>query len=79
MVTLVDIAQAAGVSKATVSRALREDPTLAITEETRERILRAARELGYKVREEKKKNKELSIVVIHKEDHFNTKWNNSFN
>lgn len=78
MVTLVDIAQAAGVSKATVSRALREDPTLAITEETRERILRAARELGYKVREEKKKNKELSIVVIHKEDHFNTKWNNSF-
>lgn len=78
MATLVDIAQAAGVSKATVSRALREDPTLAITEETRERILGAAKALGYKVKEEKKKNRELSIVVIHKEDHFNTKWNNSF-
>ena len=78
MATLLDIAQAAGVSKATVSRALREDPTLSITDGTRERILAAARELGYKIKEEKKKNRELSIVVIHKEDHFNTKWNNSF-
>ena len=55
MATLLDIAQAAGVSKATVSRALREDPTLSITDGTRERILAAARELGYKIKEEKKK------------------------
>ena len=78
MATMADIAQAAGVSKAAVSRALREDPTLSITDETRERILKAAQELGYKVKEGKKKSRELSIVVIHKEDHFNTKWNNSF-
>ena len=46
MATLVDIAQAAGVSKATVSRALREDPTLATTAGTRARILGAAEALG---------------------------------
>ena len=55
MATLVDIAQAAGVSKATVSRALREDPTLAITEETRERILGAAKALGYRLRKRRKR------------------------
>lgn len=78
MSTLADIAHEAGVSKSTVSRALREDSTLSITDETRERILEAARQLGYKIKEEKKKNRELSLTVIHKEDHFNTKWNNSF-
>lgn len=78
MATLLDIAQAAGVSKATVSRALREDPTLSITGETRRRVFEAARDLGYKVKKEKKKEREQLIVVIHKADHFNTKWNNSF-
>ena len=78
MATLVDIAREAGVSKATVSRALREDPALSITAETRERIFEAARKLDYKIKEEKKKSRELSIAVIHKKDHFDTKWNNSF-
>lgn len=43
--TLVDIAVASGVSKATVSLVLRNNPS--IPERTRERVLQAARELGY--------------------------------
>lgn len=47
MVTLKDIAIRAGVSNATVSRVLNEDPTLSVREETRERILAIAEELRY--------------------------------
>jgi LacI family transcriptional regulator len=44
-VHLSDIARKVGVSKMTVSRALREDPV--VSETSRRRILAAARELGY--------------------------------
>ena len=44
-VTMADVAAAAGVNKGTVSRALRGDKR--ISNETRERIWRIARELGY--------------------------------
>jgi LacI family transcriptional regulator len=43
--TSFDVARAAGVSQPTVSRALRDDPNVAA--ETRERVHRVARELGY--------------------------------
>jgi DNA-binding LacI/PurR family transcriptional regulator len=44
-----DIAAAAGVSQSTVSRVLNEVPTaVPIAAETRERVVRAARELGYR-------------------------------
>ncbi len=43
--TIRDVAQKAGVSPATVSRVLNERP--GISEETRARVLQAARELGY--------------------------------
>jgi LacI family transcriptional regulator len=46
-VTLLDVAQRAGVHKATAARALNRDPR--ITGETREKVERAASELGYRV------------------------------
>src|SRR5210317_2135990 len=42
---LSDIAKKVGVSKMTVSRALREDPSVA--ESTRKKVQQAAEELGY--------------------------------
>lgn len=47
MVTIKHIAEAAGFSNATVSRLLNNDPTLSVTEETRNKILQAAEDLGY--------------------------------
>ncbi len=44
-VTLNDVAQKAGVSKMTASRALRDEPN--VSEEAKRRILKAARQLGY--------------------------------
>lgn len=48
MATLKDIASLAQVSQATVSRVLNQDPTICVAEETRRRILQAARDLGYR-------------------------------
>ena len=47
MATIKSIAQAAGVSAATVSRVLNYDETLSVTDETRRRILETAAELDY--------------------------------
>ena len=47
MVTLKEIARMAGVSPATVSRVLNQDPTLSVTEDTRQRVLHTAQKLGY--------------------------------
>ena len=48
MATLKDIAQIAGVAQGTVSRILNQDPTLCVTGETRERVMRITESLGYK-------------------------------
>lgn len=48
MATLKEIASIAGVSQATVSRVLNQDPSLSVTEETRKRVLQTARDLGYR-------------------------------
>lgn len=48
MATLKDIATEAGVSLATVSRVLNDDPTLNVKEETKHRILEIAEKLEYK-------------------------------
>ena len=45
MTTIKDIARWANVSPATVSRILNDDPTLNVLPETKERVLRAAKEL----------------------------------
>lgn len=46
--TLKDIAKAAGVSTATVSRVLNNKLTVSVTDATRQRVLQSAKELGYK-------------------------------
>lgn len=48
MATLKEIAHIAGVSSATVSRVLNQDPALSVTDKTRERVLQTAKELGYR-------------------------------
>lgn len=48
MATLKDIAKEAGVSQATVSRVLNGDPSISVTQETRETIMLTAKRLGYK-------------------------------
>lgn len=57
MVRLKDIALQASVSSATVSRILNRDDSLAVTEETREKVLRIADELGYQPSAKKRKNR----------------------
>ena len=44
--TIIDVAERAGVSRQTVSRAMNDQP--GISAATRERVLRAARELSYR-------------------------------
>lgn len=48
MATIKEIADLAGVSSATVSRVLNQDPSLSVTKETRQRVLEVSKELGYK-------------------------------
>jgi LacI family ebg operon transcriptional repressor len=54
MATLKDIATEAGVSLATVSRVLNDDPTLSVKEETKRRIFEIAEKLEYKTSSSKK-------------------------
>lgn len=56
MATLKDIAAEAGVSLATVSRVLNDDPTLSVKEETKHRIFEIAEKLEYKTSSSKKLN-----------------------
>jgi LacI family transcriptional regulator len=58
MATIKDIAEVAGVSQGAVSRILNNDTTLSVSATTREKVLTAANELGYKsVAERYKKNR----------------------
>lgn len=59
MATLKDIAAKAGVSPAAVSRILNNDESLSVTESTRQKVLKTARELNYI----KKKNALTSLTV----------------
>ena len=70
MTTIKDIANRSKVSTATVSRVLNNDETLAVTEETRQRIFQIAEELGYKtvknrrIEKNSKKDNPLRIGVL---------------
>lgn len=61
MATLKDVAQQAGVSQAAASRILNQDPSLSVTEETRNRVLGAAAALNYKKAGSRMEKKSRSI------------------
>lgn len=65
MATIKDIAQAAGVSSATVSRVLNQDTSLSVSKKTRQKILQTAEELHYQ-RKTKKNDAQTSqrIAII---------------
>lgn len=52
--TLRDVAELAQVSTTTVSRVLSGDPGLSVPDDTRERILRASEEVGYKAKNKRR-------------------------
>ncbi len=65
MATIKEIANAAGVSIATVSRILNFDKTLNVSEETRKKVLRIAEELNYvTIKERKNKLKNYTIGIV---------------
>lgn len=76
MATLADIAQMAGVSKATVSRILNCDPTFSATAETSQRVLDAAEKTGYRYRNSKKSSMQ-KIAVIHRDSHYQNQIDNA--
>ena len=57
MATIKDIAQAAGVSPATVSRVLNYDPAMSVSDPTRKKIFDIAEQLNYKKSRKTKTNK----------------------
>ena len=61
MATIKDIAALAGVSSASVSRILNNDFTLNVPQTTRDKVLDAARSLGYV--KKKKKNEQTSMNI----------------
>lgn len=63
MATIKDVAKAADVSIATVSRVLNEDKKLRVLPETKEKILRVASELNYSLKSKEKK-KTFNIGII---------------
>ncbi|WP_168119817.1 LacI family DNA-binding transcriptional regulator [Paenibacillus sp. HB172176] len=66
MATIKDIARQAGVSPATVSRVLNNDATLAVGEDTKQRIFSIAEELAYKpsrLRKQKQENERARLQI----------------
>lgn len=73
-----EIAKRAGVSAATVSRLLNNDPSFSITEETKERILEVAHDLGYdrKAIALPRRNIAVFFAITPKEELEDTYFNN---
>jgi len=64
MVTLKDIAKAAGVSITTVSRVLNEDPSLNVPEATKRKIFSIAEQMGYSGRKSSKRRKNRIGIIL---------------
>lgn len=70
MATIKEIAEKAGVSITTVSRVLKQDPTLSVTQETREKVYETAQRLGYTKKRFKHSLKKIAFLywITEKED-----------
>ena len=66
MATIRDIAQAAGVSTATVSRILNADPSLSVTNETRRKVLEIAAGLDYQKKTRAIEKRASSIGILYR-------------
>jgi len=64
MATLKEIANEAGVSLATVSRVLNDDPSLSVKEETKRRIFEIAEKLEYKTSSSRKVSTKQRLNVL---------------
>ena len=64
MATIKDIAELAGVSSSSVSRILNNDQTLNVTLATKQRVLDAAKQLGYKKKKKQKVDTCMTIGII---------------
>lgn len=64
MATIREVAERAGVSIASVSRIINLDPNYRVTDQTRERVMRAVRELGYELNPNYKKGRAHAKVSI---------------
>ncbi len=63
MATIREIAKAAGVSGATVSRVLSGDKTLSVSPETRERIMATAQSMNYKIQPPKPEDTVGTVAI----------------
>ena len=64
MVTIKDIAKQAHLSSATISRVLKGDLTLSVSQETRDRIFHTAQELGYTKHIKKQEKQQKGTIGI---------------
>lgn len=64
MTSIRDIAKIAGVSPASVSRILNNDPTFHINEAARGRVIEIARKLNYNKADTKQPDSSLSVALV---------------
>lgn len=80
MVTIKEIADSLNLSSATVSRALRNDTTLSIAQETKARIFMAAENMGYVIKEKKSTaaKPKYTFTILHKQQTFRNQIDSSY-
>ena len=78
MATIQEIASASGVSATTVSRILNRDKTLKVTNETREKVLEAAKALHYRTVYERHSSRNYRLASVYLPDIFYDNVNGDF-
>ncbi|MCI3920758.1 LacI family DNA-binding transcriptional regulator [Paenibacillus sp. TRM 82003] len=78
MVTIKDIAEAANVSSTTVSRVLNRDQSFSVSDETRDKVIETAKQLGYKTVLARHAKKYYRIALAYKPSIFQDQLENDF-